>query len=67
MAWFLTLLTLLGITLRAYGAPSEAAPAAKSSYCANVSDTLAWSQLLLTLAGGSLMISHKMWGDLILR
>lgn len=36
MARLLTLLALLGITLRAHGTPIDAVSAAKSSYCANV-------------------------------
>ncbi len=40
MARFLTLLAVLGTTLKAHATPTEAAATAKSSYCANVGDIL---------------------------
>ncbi len=59
MAWCLTLLAVLGTALRAYSVPTEPAPGAKSSYCANVNDNVSCVRQLLAFADFSLMTYHQ--------
>lgn len=67
MAWFLIFLALLGITLRVHGDTTDAAAAAKSSYCAGVSGMVTCYPSGADMCWCSLMISPRTRGALIQR